>query len=288
MVNAFQLDPLVARGALAEADQLLAAAPPHRDDDQVVYLALLDARARLRMAQGRLGEARADLELLRSEIEGRGFQCPAAISWRPQLAIVLHALGERRQAQTLAAEDIEQTRRFGAPRAYGLALLATAATSPAERALPALVEATEVLAGSPARLEHARALVELGALTRRLGRRGDALPLLRDGLDRAAGCGATALVASARAELRVAGARPRRERIHGPESLTAAERRVGELAAGGATNADIARSLVVSLRTVETHLTSAYRKLDIKRREELPDALRPGAPPVATREGSTR
>lgn len=288
MVSAFQLDPLVARGAFDEADALLAAAPPHRDDDQVVYLALLDARARLRIAQGRLAEARADLELLRDEVAEQRFQCPAAVAWRPQLATVLHALGERRAARELAAEDVDHTRRFGAPRAYGLALLATAATSPAKLALPALVEATEVLAASPARLDYARALVELGALTRRLGRRADALALLRSGLDCAASCGATALVANARAELRVAGARPRRERVHGPQSLTAAERRVGDLAAAGATNAEIARSLVVSLRTVETHLTSAYRKLDIKRREQLSDALLPDEPPIAVRERSTR
>jgi DNA-binding CsgD family transcriptional regulator len=281
MVSAFQIDPLVARGALDEADRLLAAAPPHRDDDQVVYLALLDARARLRIAQGRVVEARADLELIRAEIEIQGFQCPAAICWRPQLATVLHAVGEHEQARALAAEDLEHARRFGAPRSHGLALLATAATSSPDLALAALHEAVEVLAPSPARLEHARALVQLGALTRRLGHRADAVALLRSGLDRAATCGASALVVSARAELVVAGARPRRERVNGVDSLTAAERRVGELARGGASNADIARSLVVSLRTVETHLTSVYRKLGIARRGDLPETLAPDPSPLA-------
>ena len=223
-----------------------------------------------------------DLELLRAEIEQQGFACPAAVAWRPQLAAVLHALGEHATGRTLAAEDLERTRAFGAPRALGLALLATAATSPPKAARAALVEATEVLAAGPARLEYARALVELGALTRRIGQRSEAVPLLRQGLDRAASCGAGALVARARDELRVAGARPRRERVSGPESLTAAERRVGELAAGGASNADIARSLVVSLRTVETHLTSVYRKLDIKRRDELAGVLRPDQSPATT------
>ena len=47
------------------------------------------------------------------------------------------------------------------------------------------------------------------------------------------------------------------------------------LAAQGASNAEIAHELVVTRRTVETHLTSTYRKLDIKRRDELPTALAP-------------
>jgi DNA-binding CsgD family transcriptional regulator len=273
LVTGLRLDPLLARGALAEADRLLVESPPHDDEDQIVYLMFLDARARLRIAQGRLDEARADLELLQSEVVERGFQCPGATAWRPQLAVVLHALGADRRGRALALEDLEHARGFGAPRTIGLALLATAAVNPPAIALPSLVEAVELLAGSPAQLEYARALVALGALNRRLGNRGEASEQLRRGLDRAARCGASALVVTARSELKVVGGRPRRERIDGPESLTAAERRVAELAAAGTSNAEIARALVVTLRTVETHLTSTYRKLDIRRRDQLAEKL---------------
>jgi len=273
LVTGLRLDPLLARGALAEAEALLEGSPPHTDEDQVVYLMFLDARSRLRIAQGRLAEARTDLELLQREVVERGFQCPAATGWRPQLAVVLYALGDDRQGRALAAEDVERARAFGAPRAIGLSLLATAAVNAPDVALPALVEAVEVLAASSARIEYARALVALGALNRRLGNRSTAAGLLRHGLDRAAQCGATALALTARAELKVVGGRPRRERLDGPESLTAAERRVAELAAGGASNAEIAQALYVTLRTVETHLTSTYRKLDIRRRDELTRVL---------------
>jgi DNA-binding CsgD family transcriptional regulator len=280
LVTGLRLDPLLARGELTAADRLLGSSTPHSDDDQIVYLMFLDARARLRMAQGLLREARADLELLQEEIVSRGFQCPGATAWRPQLAIVLHAVGSGRQATALASEDLEQARAFGAPRAIGLGLLATAAVSPPGIALAALREAVEILAGSSARLEHARALVAAGALNRRLGNRIDAAAMLRQGLDRAAACGATALAKTARSELKVVGGRPRRERLDGPESLTAAERRVAQLAADGASNAEIGRELVVTLRTVETHLTSAYRKLGIRGRDQLRDQLDVAGRPV--------
>jgi DNA-binding CsgD family transcriptional regulator len=55
--------------------------------------------------------------------------------------------------------------------------------------------------------------------------------------------------------------------------LTASERSVAELAAAGHSNREIADRLVLSVRTVESHLASAYRKLDVKSRVQLANAL---------------
>jgi DNA-binding NarL/FixJ family response regulator len=55
--------------------------------------------------------------------------------------------------------------------------------------------------------------------------------------------------------------------------LTPSERRVADLAADGLSNRDIAQTLFVTPKTVEVHLTSAYRKLDIATRQQLADAL---------------
>jgi DNA-binding CsgD family transcriptional regulator len=59
----------------------------------------------------------------------------------------------------------------------------------------------------------------------------------------------------------------------GVSLLSDAERRVASLAAQGYTNREIARKLFITVSTVEQHLTRAYKKLDIKRRIDLPVVL---------------
>jgi DNA-binding CsgD family transcriptional regulator len=61
--------------------------------------------------------------------------------------------------------------------------------------------------------------------------------------------------------------------LRGRDALTASERRIAMLAAEGRSNPEIAQALFVTLRTVETHLTHAYSKLGIERREHLSAAL---------------
>src|SRR5262249_45017746 len=76
--------------------------------------------------------------------------------------------------------------------------------------------------------------------------------------------------ARARAELdRVGGRRPHRSR-----ALTPAEQRVVELAAGGLSNKQIAGELVVTVNTVEVHLSRAYAKLGVRSRAQLAARLR--------------
>ena len=86
-------------------------------------------------------------------------------------------------------------------------------------------------------------------------------------------CGAHALSDRALEELRASGARPRRLELTGVGALTPMERRTAGLAAEGLSNRDVAQSLFLTVRTVEMHLTNAYRKLDITSRQQLADAL---------------
>ncbi len=55
--------------------------------------------------------------------------------------------------------------------------------------------------------------------------------------------------------------------------LTRREREVALLAAAGHSSPEIARRLVISVRTVDNHLQNAYRKLGITRRQDLPHVL---------------
>ena len=58
-----------------------------------------------------------------------------------------------------------------------------------------------------------------------------------------------------------------------PEQLTKREAEISRLAAKGLRDKDIADELVLSVRTVESHLATAYRKLGISSRRELVEVL---------------
>ncbi|MGV9736237.1 ATP-binding protein [Rhodococcus aetherivorans] len=268
------IDVLTDQGRVDEADALLvdngldgALAP--------VPLAIGShlVRGRLRAAQGDLTTARTDLEeALRGLKSSRGL-----IPWdhdaRIALVPVLHALGDHNRALDLADEALNAARAAQSQRAIGGALRVRGLVHGGKEGLDMLQQAVDTLAASPANLWRAEALVDLGSALRRDGQRTTARPLLREGMERAHRCAATALADRATDELRATGARPRRRAGTGVDALTASERRVAELAATGISNKEIAQALFVTLRTVELHLSNSYSKLEIHSRQELARAL---------------
>ena len=193
--------------------------------------------------------------------------------WRSSLASVLVRQGEIAEARKLAAEELRLARRWGTPRAIGVALRSAGEAAGRKRSVALLEQAVHTLEASAGRLEHARALLSLGLSLRREGRRAPAREPLARAAELAERLGAPALAEQAAEELRVAGARPRRVELSGYASLTASERRIVLLARDGASNRDIAESLWLSVKTVEMHLGNAYRKLGIASRRELAGAL---------------
>lgn len=263
---------LIDTAEFTAADEVLATAPPDGGATMFARTFVLSARGMLRLAQGRPAEAVADLRECGRRMGVWRMPTPALCPWQPGLARALHACGDGAGAREAAEGALAAARRWPTPHVLGPALrsagLVTGSTA-------LLEEAAAVAAGGESPLEHARALVDLGTALRRAGSARVARERLRAAVDLAVACGATAVARRARDELVAAGARPRRLRSTGADALTAGQRRVATMAADGMTSREIAQALFVSQKTVETHLTQAYRKLGISARSQLAEVLAP-------------
>jgi DNA-binding CsgD family transcriptional regulator len=268
------------RDELTEARQRVELGSPvsrdHLDHPVVLY-----ARARLALADNRAEQALAHAtEAGRILAEDYGMDHPGLFPWRPVAALATHRLGDTARAGKIAAEGLEQARELGVPRVIAQALRTLAGVGPADRALEPLAEAAELMERSPALLEQAAVLVDLGAAQRRRDEPGKALHTLRRAYAQAGSMQAIALARTARRQLHALGARPRRTALTGIDALTPTERRVADLAAAGLTNTQVAQALFVTPKTVETHLARAYRKLRISARRELAASLAGCTAPV--------
>jgi ATP/maltotriose-dependent transcriptional regulator MalT len=271
---AFLADALMEQGRLDEAGAALARPGlGGAQRDSALPHFFYASRARLRLSQGDLRGGLGEMLDAGRRFEAIGGRNPAWMPWRSVAALAHLELGDRGEARRLAAEELELARTWGAPRALGAALSAAGLAAGGAEGLALLEEAVAALADSPAKLEHAKARTELGAALRRANRRTKAREHLRRAVALATICGAAPLAARAETELLATGARPRRIALSGLESLTPSERRVAEMASEGPTNRQIAQALFVSTKTVEVHLSSVYRKLEISSRSQLPAAL---------------
>jgi DNA-binding CsgD family transcriptional regulator len=276
------VDALLEQGRVAEAEASLR--EHHLTGplpDLAPFNAILHRRGRTWIAAGSVPAGLDDVLLAGARQEAVGQQNAALLAWRPTAAHALLALGEVDRARALSAENLELARAFGAPHALGAALRVHGQTLGGAEQVTTLREAIEVLEDSFARLELAGARTDLGlALLARDDRRA-AREVLSSAVALADELGAVVVREQAIDALVAAGARPRRSATRGPGALTPAERRVATLAAGGATNPEIAAELFVSVKTVETHLSHSFRKLGIGSRAQLGTLLGAGGDAVA-------
>ena len=271
---ALLIEALLEKGDLDAAEKALSDSMLGENIPQgLANFHLLEARGLLRLQQGNAHAALEDFYEFGRREESSGAANPLASRWRSRVSATLAAAGDREQARVIAAEDLERARRWGAASGIGIALRAHALVDDGAASIDRLREAAAVLEGSPARLEYARVLTDLGAALRRANRRADARRALEQALTQASRCGATVLADRARLELRAAGGPSSDPAGAGIERLTVSERRVAELAAQGLSNPQIAQALFVTRKTVETHLGHVYSKLDIPGRMQLHRAL---------------
>ncbi|MBT2423794.1 AAA family ATPase [Streptomyces sp. ISL-22] len=261
---------LVDLGALEEARELLDRSGLLGDLPEVIdYNFVLLARGRLRRASGDLHSALADLRECGRRFQAWRMDNPAIAPWRSQLALVHAALNEPARARAIAADEVRAARLWGTDRVVGSALLALARASAPEKADELLAEAVCALEESPAKSDLAKALLHRGLRLLDLGHTKDATASLTRALELARACSAKPIAHHAERELVATGAVDALPHGTREETLTRQERRVVALVRAGLTNRQIAERMYVTVRCVEQHLTSVYRKLSIKGRGEL-------------------
>jgi DNA-binding CsgD family transcriptional regulator len=262
---------LLERGELAEAQRLVEGRPAVAEQGHL--LNFFRVRGLVALHAGSPEQALTDLRAAGDRARSLRIENPAFAPWRSEAALALHRLGRPQEAHELAHEELELSQRWGTARTIGISLRALGLVEGGKPGEQLLRDAVDVLADSPARLEYARALVDLGAALRRGNSRSEARQLLRRGVELAHQCGAIALVTLANEELAATGAHARTILLSGLDALTASERRVAQMAAQDMSNKEIAQALFVTVKTVEQHLGRVYRKLEISSRRQLAAAL---------------
>ncbi|GGP77534.1 AAA family ATPase [Streptomyces melanogenes] len=281
--DATALLALVHAGRIEDAQRFAAGFDLHRTAENFELNRFLYARGVLRVTAGDPAGALHDFLECGRRQSARDVVSPVVTPWRTAAALCRLALGGGPDAVTLAAEELRLARVWNTPRTVGRALRVLGAATGGRRGLELAEEAVATLrpASAATGMELVRALLAQGRQLAAAGERGRARDCLREAAELADGKGAVGMVNLAGQALRQSGARSPVVDRTGPGALTGSERRIAELAADGLTNTEIADLLHLARRTVETHLTSTYRKLRIRRRTELTEALdrdRPGGP----------
>lgn len=226
-----------------------------------------------------VGSAAERLRGVWAHMEREGVDDPGVFPVAPDLVEALAALGELDEAgavvERLRVLSERQEHPWGLATARrGAAVVQLAGTAYDDRVALELEQAAEEYQRLDLRFDRARTLLALGRAQRRSRKWGSA----RDTLERAAAAfdelGSTGWAENARSELARVGAR----RAAAAGELTPTERTVAELAAEGLANKEIARTLVVTVNTVEFHLRNAYAKLGVRSRTQLAARLAAGTP----------
>lgn len=228
-------------------------------------------RGLLHLAAGAPEQAVSALEPVRDFAYRHGIGNPNVILWGPDLVEAYWRCGRTGEAAARLDElDADAkatglpTPRAAAERCHGM--LAEGAAADAHFAAAA---ALHVSAPNP--FEQARTALCQGEALRRRRRPVEARPLLREALATFRRLGAAPFARRASAELAAAGGRPpgAARDLSPMQHLTPQELQVAMAVARGLSNPAVAAALFISRKTVEAHLSSVYRKLQLSSRTQL-------------------
>jgi DNA-binding CsgD family transcriptional regulator len=208
------------------------------------------------------------------QTEREGIDDPGVFPVAPDLVEALVELGEPAEARAVAERlrrlAQEQDHPWGQAAAKRSAALIQLARGYDDGAVEDLAGAAACYASLGLQFEHARTLLLLGRVQRRHRKWAAARTTLGQAAAAFAEIGSPGWSADAQSELQRVAARP-----PAPQgALTSTEDRVARLAAEGLSNKQIAAKLVVTVNTVEKHLSHAYEKLGIRSRGQLAARLR--------------
>jgi DNA-binding CsgD family transcriptional regulator len=231
----------------------------------------LHARGHYYLATGRVGCARRDFQRAGLLAQRWQMDTPMLVQWRNDLAAVYLQTGDTQRAREYASMHLDRLDGPDAHRSGGVSLRLIAATVGPRERMDLLRESERIARVSGDRLELATVLGDLGRAAELVGDHQGSRAGIRKALDLADRCGALPLrqrltddgTDEATDIARLVG------KAHRLQELSAAERRVAELASKGKRNKDIAQGLGITISTVEQHLTRVYRKLNVSRRTDL-------------------
>ncbi|MCC6456273.1 MAG: hypothetical protein IT328_15065 [Caldilineaceae bacterium] len=254
------------QGRFDEAATLLAQAESHPFRMVSAHLAPV-VRAALALDQRDAGAAVASAErFLRSIPTAERTGRPAALEL---LVLAQIARGDRAQAEitlnelnaivaTVPTEPLQAAAKFAAG-------MVAAASGEDETACRHFEDAIDLFHRCGAPFESARARRELARSLLALGQSENAREQAQHALETLQQLGALPEIARVTALLRQIESAPQRQndRNSTVADLTAREREVLRLIATGKSNQEIAAELVLSIRTVERHISNIYQKLQI-------------------------
>ncbi|WP_244888256.1 AAA family ATPase [Streptomyces scopuliridis] len=275
-MDSYALHALTEMGRFEEARRLMQGVDLSEATDSWELSRFLYACGTLRAARGDVAGALHDFLDCGRRLSAHAVISPVVVPWRTAAAACRLAMGDRSAALALAHEELRLARIWNTSRAVGRALHAVAAATGGQDALALGAEAVRMLRQSPDAGELVSALLSHGRQLASSGQRAHAREHYQEAAQQAERLGSTRLRTAVERDLRTVGARRPYASFTGSEALTGSERRVAELAAEGRTNTEISSFLRVTRRTVESHLTSTYRKLGIHGRDGLEAALAAG------------
>ncbi|MEO8571701.1 MAG: helix-turn-helix transcriptional regulator [Chloroflexota bacterium] len=259
---------LVHRGETDEARKLL-----EKSDGgsrQTGSALLAGARALVHEATGNLAAAEQTLASAWDENIRSGVRAEIRLL-APDLVRLHLANGHRGDARPIVSEAYRMAERMSVASAEGAALRCAGLLDDSP---DLLLRASAAYGRSPRVFDHALALEETALSLARSRQHAEALELARRADATYKQLGAYYDRLRLNGALRAIGLPPTAKRLRarttrGWESLTDSELRVVKLVAGGATNKEVAGSLLISRHTVDSHLRHAYAKLDVASRVQL-------------------